>query len=110
MQCAMIVAKSCWRLRGSKDALAAAEVAHCTGVLSQIGILCALGSGYRPIRSELEQLRGRWVGVIGDNDAAGLKTTQIVSSALNDVGIEHARWNWVVCATDAKDIFSWLAS
>jgi hypothetical protein len=97
-------------IEGSKGALAAAELARRAGILTQTGIVCGLGSGYRPIRSELEQLRGRWVGVIGDNDAAGLKTIQIVSSALTDVGIEHAHWNWVACQTNAKDVFGWLAS
>jgi PEP-CTERM motif len=70
-------------LEGSKDALAAAEIANRSGTLSQTGIISALGSGYRPIRAELEQLRGRWVGVIGDNDAPGIETTQLVSFALS---------------------------
>src|SRR5205085_2439760 len=38
-------------LEGSKDALAAAELAHRFGFLHLIGIICALGSGYRPIQS-----------------------------------------------------------
>lgn len=35
-------------IEGSKDALAAAEIALRLGVLSETGILCALGSGYPP--------------------------------------------------------------
>ena len=62
-------------LEGSKDALAAAELAFRFGILGQLGIICALGSGYRPIAGELQQLRGRRVGLIGDRDAAGVETT-----------------------------------
>jgi hypothetical protein len=97
-------------LEGSKDALASAELARRAGVLRQTGIVVALGSGYRPIRSELEQLRGRWVGVIYDNDAAGIKCLEIVCSALADLGIEHNRFNWGSCQTNEKDIFAWLES
>jgi hypothetical protein len=97
-------------IEGSKDALAAAEIARRNGALSGTGILCALGSGYRPIRAELEQLRGRRVGVIGDNDAAGIETTKIVSDALSDVGVEHAIWNWSACRTNEKDLAGWLAT
>jgi hypothetical protein len=76
-------------IEGSKDALAAAEIAFRFGVLSETGILCALGSGYRPIKSEIEQLRGRLVVVIGDNDAVGMETAQIVSNALTSAGVDH---------------------
>jgi hypothetical protein len=95
-------------IEGSKDSLAAAEIANRSGILPQTGIICALGSGYRPIRSELEQLRDCWVGVIGDNDAAGIETTGIVSAALTDVGVDHCVWNWGNCATNAKDLFAFL--
>src|SRR5262249_44055218 len=43
-------------IEGSKDALAAAELAFRSGILEEVGIICALGSGYRPIASEIEQL------------------------------------------------------
>ena len=81
-------------LEGSKDALAAAELAFRFGILGQLGIICALGSGYRPIAGELQQLRGRRVGLIGDRDAAGVETTGIVSRALDDAGVEHGIWEW----------------
>jgi hypothetical protein len=97
-------------IEGSTDALAAAEIANRSAILPQTGIVCALGSGYRPIRVELKQLCGRWVGVIGDNDAAGIATTQIVSSTLRDLGVDHAIWNWSRCSTKEKDLFGWLAS
>src|SRR5215475_6039100 len=81
-------------IEGSKDALTAAELARRFGVLAQVGIICALGSGYRPIAAELEQLRGRSVLLIGDNDAAGMHTTQIVSGALETAAIDHEIWDW----------------
>jgi hypothetical protein len=93
-------------IEGSKDALAAAELARRAGALDTIGILCALGSGYRPIRAEVDKLRGRKVLVIGDNDAAGRDTVQIVSHALTDAGVEHSLWNW---GNDkSKDLYEWL--
>src|SRR5262249_23966316 len=79
-------------LEGSKDALAAAEIEHQFGVLAKTGVMCALGSGYRPIRREVEQLRGRWVGLIGDNDEPGFKAMQLVSGAMTDVGVDHGLW------------------
>jgi hypothetical protein len=97
-------------IEGSKDVLATAEIAHRLGALACVGIICALGSGYRPIRAELEQLCGRWVGVIGDNDAPGIETTQLVSCALADAGVEHGIWSWSKCETDAKDLYGWLVS
>jgi hypothetical protein len=81
-------------IEGSKDALAAAEIARRKNTLHEVGILAALGSGYRPIASELEKLRDRIVMVIGDNDAAGRNATQIVSNELTDVKVEHSIWNW----------------
>ena len=97
-------------LEGSKDALAAAELAERAGVLPQTGIMCALGSGYRPIRSEVEQLRGRWIGLIWDNDVAGIEAAKIVSTTLDYIGVAHARFNWVACQTNEKDLFGWLSS
>jgi hypothetical protein len=97
-------------IEGSKDALAAAELAFRSGILEEVGIICALGSGYRPIRSELKKLRGRFVGLIWDNDASRIEAVNIVSSALADLRVEHTRFNWVVCETNEKDLFGWLSS
>jgi hypothetical protein len=102
-------------IEGSKDALAAAELARRSGVLSTTGILCALGSGYRPIQAELKKLRGRRLVVIGDNDHAGSETVRLVSDALAALQIEHSIWNWCgdghcnfgghsIC----KDLYQWL--
>jgi hypothetical protein len=95
-------------LEGSKDALAAAEIASRNGLLQQTGIVCALGSGYRPIASELQRLCGRQVLVIGDNDAAGSDTVGIVSRALINVGVEHKIWDWSGC--QHKDLYEFVVS
>lgn len=95
-------------LEGSKDALAAAEIAFRLGVLPETGILCALGSGYRPIKSEIGQLQDRHVVVIGDNDAAGMETAKIVSSALTVAGVEHEVWDWSACPLECKDLYAYL--
>jgi hypothetical protein len=92
-------------LEGSKDALAVAELAHRFDFLHQVGIVCALGSGYRPIQRELHQLRGRRVGLIGDNDAVGLKAVQIVSNALHRAGVDHGVWNWPGLEDAGKDLY-----
>lgn len=92
-------------IEGSKDALAAADFAYCRGLLGGTGVICALGSGYRAIPSELHKLAGRFVGVIGDNDVAGIETTQLVSYALNQAGIENEVWDWSKCENRAKDFF-----
>jgi hypothetical protein len=97
-------------IEGSKDALAAAELARRCGILAEVGIVCALGSGYRPIRSELEQLRGRNVLLIGDNDAAGIETTQIVSHALAYAGVDYRVWDWSAWQGKCKDLFELLES
>jgi hypothetical protein len=94
-------------IEGSKDALAAAEIAQRLGVLHEVGILAALSSGYRPIPAELEKLRGRRVRVIGDNDAAGRNTMLLVSNKLTDTGIDHAIWNWD--GDRSKDLYDWLS-
>jgi hypothetical protein len=92
-------------LEGSKDALAAAEIAFRMGILSQTGISCALGSGYRPIASEIQQLRGRRVGLIGDRDVSGNATLQLVSRALDDAGVEYGVWDWSDWAEKDKDFY-----
>jgi hypothetical protein len=94
-------------IEGNKDALAAAEIAHRNGILPETGIICALGSGYRPIRSELEQLRGRQVLVVGDNDAAGIETTEIVCQALEAAGVDHKVWDWT--NRPEKDLYDFLS-
>jgi hypothetical protein len=74
-----------------------------------VGIICALGSGYRPIASEIEQLCSRRVELIGDRDAAGVETTSIVSRALHHARVEHGIWDWSDCANqDDKDLFDVL--
>ena len=95
-------------IEGSKDALAAAEFAFRIGHLSDTGIMCALGSGYRPIPSEMHKLAGRWVVLIGDNDESGTKTTQLVSFALNTAGVRHCIWDWELCHIKATDFFQFM--
>ena len=95
-------------IEGSKDALAAAELARRHGILPEVGIVCALGSGYRPIPAELQQLKGRSVLLIGDNDAAGMNTTRIVCSALKDTAVDHEVWDWSNCPH--KDLYEFLAA
>ena len=97
-------------IEGSKDALAAAEMARRRGILGQVGIVCALGSGYRPIPDEIEKLRGRMVMLIGDNDAAGIETAQIVSEALNHAGVDYHVWDWSAWQGRCKDLFELLES
>ena len=96
-------------IEGSKDALAAAELAFRSSILEEVGIICALGSGYRPIASEIEQLCSRRVELIGDRDAAGVETTSIVSRALHHARVEHGIWDWSDWANqDDKDLFDVL--
>jgi hypothetical protein len=96
-------------IEGSKDALAAAEFARRIDALPETGIMCALGSGYRPIPSELHKLAGRWVGVIGDNGETGIETAQLVSFALNTAGVDHVVWDWSKVSTNASDFFEFWA-
>jgi hypothetical protein len=96
-------------IEGSKDALAAAEIAQRCGVLDQVGIMCALGSGYRPINSELEQLRGRRVLLIGDKDRAGEDCANIVAAALIREQVDFVLWNWSQCPKHVKDLYDLLA-
>jgi hypothetical protein len=96
-------------IEGSKDALAAAELANRCGTLKDIGIVCALGSGYRPIPTELQQLRGRRVLLIGDNDAAGENCANIVAAAMLREKIDFTVWDWSRCPENAKDLFELIA-
>jgi hypothetical protein len=96
-------------LEGSKDALAAFEFAHRAGIMLQVGIVVALGTGYRPITAELLQLRGRRVFIIGDRDCAGIQSVGRISNALAQEGIDHVALNWNSFPTDgAKDLFDLL--
>jgi hypothetical protein len=95
-------------IEGSTDALAAAQFAFGIKHLSDTGIMCALGSGYRPIPSELHSLVGRWVVLIGDNDNAGREATQIVSYAFNNAGLGHAVWDWDLCELKTKDLYGFM--
>jgi hypothetical protein len=98
-------------IEGSKDALAGAELAFRSGILGEIGIVCALGSGYRPITSQIDQLCGRHVGLVGDRDAAGVETTGIVSQALHHAVIDHHIWNWADWQHEHdKDLFDVLTT
>jgi hypothetical protein len=96
-------------LEGSRDALAALELAHRAGLLCQVGIVMALGAGYRPITTELRQLSGRKVLLIGDRDDAGCAAVRRVSHALMQVGVDHAVWNWnAFNPSFGKDLFDLL--
>ena len=94
-------------IEGTKDALAAAELLHRCDYLHKAGILCALGSGYRPIANEIEQLRGRQLRVIADNDAASRETASTLCAALAQAQVAVALWQWD--QHDPKDLFDFLA-
>jgi hypothetical protein len=92
-------------LEGSTDAVAGLELAHRAGLLQQVGVVAAQGAGYRPIRSEVAQLHGRKVLLIGDRDAAGVEATRRVSEALMETQVEHAILNWnAFDRGDGKDL------
>jgi hypothetical protein len=98
-------------IEGSKDALAAAELAFRFGILEEVGIICALGSGYRPIAAEIEELCRRRVGLIGDRDAVGGETSRIISRALEYAGVDHSTWDWSDWAVKGdKDLFDVLTT
>ena len=99
-------------LEGSKDALAAFEFLRRAGLLSpDVGVVTALGAGYRPITAELLQLVGRKVFLIGDRDQAGMESVQRVSDALTGHGINHVALNWNSFPHfDGKDLFDLLKS
>jgi hypothetical protein len=93
-------------IEGSKDAMAAFEFAKRAGVLHLVGVVVALGSGYRPISSELAQLVGRKVIVIGDRDG-GVACVRILSAALCKHGVKHVVLNWNAFL-GGKDLFDLL--
>jgi hypothetical protein len=97
-------------IEGSKDAIAAAELANRCGNLKDIGIVCALGSGYRPIPTELQQLRGRRVLLIGDNDEAGEDCANIVAAAMLREKVNFTVWDWSRCPANVKDLFDLMAA
>jgi hypothetical protein len=96
-------------IEGTKDALAAAEIAHRNGALAKTAILCALGSGYRPIHSELKMLQGRQVIVIGDNDTAGRETTHLVLQELWAQKIAPLFLDWSLIPFPCKDLYEWFS-
>jgi hypothetical protein len=98
-------------LEGSNDGMATFELAYRAGIMQEIGVVVALGSGYRPIANELTQLAGREVIVIGDRDNAGIESVRRVSAALCSHGVDHVVLNWNAFPNFAgKDLFDLLQS
>lgn len=98
-------------LEGSKDAMAAFELARRVGITQKVGVVTALGTGYRPIAEELAQLAGRRLIVVGDRDRAGMESVRRVSAALCAHGIHHVVLNWnSFDSSDGKDLFDLLQS
>jgi hypothetical protein len=98
-------------IEGSKDALAAFEFAHRAGILAKVGVVTALGTGYRPIPEELLLLVGRRVFAVNDRDQAGIETVRCVSTALCKYGIDHVIINWNGFPNfHGKDLFDLLKS
>ena len=91
-------------LEGTKDALAAAELLNRIGLLPTTGIVAALGSGYRPIEAEIEQLSGRKVLLIGDSDVAGRDCISRVSSTFCAHKIDHIVLFWPEPVNDLFDL------
>jgi Toprim domain-containing protein len=98
-------------LEGTNDAMAAFELARRAGIMREIGVVVALGSGYRPIADELAQLTGRKLIVIGDRDNAGIESVRRVSAALCSHGVDHVVLNWNAFPNfSGKDLFDLLQS
>lgn len=96
-------------IEGAKDSMAALELAHRAGLLRKVGVVAALGSGYRPIQSEIAQLRRIRVLLIGDRDPAGMEAVPRVSKALTDSEVDHVVINWASLPRNAgKDLFDLL--
>jgi hypothetical protein len=96
-------------LEGSKDAMAVFELAYRAGIMQEIGVVVALGNGYRPIADELSQLAGRKMIVIGDRDNAGMESVRRVSAALYLHSVDHVVLNWNAFPKfDGKDLFDLL--
>jgi hypothetical protein len=96
-------------IEGSKDSLAAFEFAHRAGILAKVGVVSALGTGYRPIPEELLLLVGRRVFVVNDRDQAGIETVRCVSKTLCEYGIDHVVINWNGFPNfQGKDLFDLL--
>ena len=86
--------------------MAAFDLAYRAGIMQEIGVVVALGNGYRPIADELAQLVGRKVIVIGDRDNAGIESVRRVSAALCSHGVDHVVLNWNAFPNFAgKDLF-----
>jgi hypothetical protein len=85
------------------------EFAYRDGILAEVGVVTALGAGYRPIPEELVQLIGRRVVLIGDRDDAGIESVGRVSAALCKHGIDHVVINWHGFSNfNGKDLFDLL--
>ena len=65
-------------------------------------VIVAFGAAYRPIAREVQQLSGRKVILIGDNDSAGRDCISRVSATLCDHCIDHVVLFW---PESAKDLF-----
>jgi hypothetical protein len=98
-------------IEGAKDAMAALELAHRAGLLPEVGVVAALGAGYRPIQSEIAQLRRIKVLLVGDRDRAGTEAVRRISKALAENGVDHVVLNWNGIPRDAgKDLFDLLVA
>src|SRR5207244_1155829 len=85
--------------------------AHRAGIIEKIGVVVALGAGYRPIAEELARLIGRKVVVIGDRDQPGMESVRRISEALCRHGIDHVALNWTAFPNfEGKDLFELLCS
>jgi hypothetical protein len=98
-------------IEGSKDAMAAFELAHRAGILAKVGVVTALGTSYRHIPEELALLVGRRVFLINDRDHAGIESVRCVSAALCEHDINHVVINWNGFPNfHGKDLFDLLKS
>jgi hypothetical protein len=73
---------------GSKDALAALHFADAEARLSQIGVVAALGSAVKPIRDDIEKLRGRRLRLLPDVDAVGRDAAARIGQAIATLAAE----------------------
>src|SRR5437773_2502828 len=73
---------------GSKDALAALHFADAEARLSQIGVVTALGSAVKPIREDIEKLRGRRLRLLPDVDTAGQDAAARIGRAIATLAAE----------------------
>ena len=94
---------------GSKDALAALHFADAEARLSQIGVVAALGSEVKPIRDDIEKLRGRRLRLFPDVDAAGQDAAARIGRAIATLAAETQIFDLKgLCRDDGepvKDLF-----